>query len=70
MVKNVESIKHVTFYELTHLTLLAFENESGNGLYIGTGNGMELGTLWSGLIDDVRIYDVALSDQKIEASSQ
>jgi hypothetical protein len=29
---------------------------SNNGLYIGTGKGMESGTFWSGLIDDVRIY--------------
>jgi len=26
-------------------------------LYIGTGSGLEPGTFWSGLIDDVRIYD-------------
>ena len=25
--------------------------------YIGAGKGLELGTFWSGLIDDVRIYD-------------
>jgi len=30
---------------------------SNNGLYIGTGNFMEPGTYWSGLIDDVRIYN-------------
>ncbi len=30
---------------------------SENGLYIGTGKGMEPGTYWSGLIDDVRIYN-------------
>jgi len=29
---------------------------SGNGFYIGTGKTMQLGTFWSGLIDDVRIY--------------
>jgi hypothetical protein len=33
---------------------------SGNGLYIGTGKGMEPGTFWSGLIDDVRIYNRAV----------
>ncbi|MHC4542376.1 MAG: LamG-like jellyroll fold domain-containing protein [Planctomycetota bacterium] len=27
------------------------------GLYIGTGKNKEPGTFWSGLIDDVRIYD-------------
>jgi len=30
---------------------------SENGLYIGTGKAMEPGTYWSGLIDDVRIYN-------------
>jgi N-acetylneuraminic acid mutarotase len=30
------------------------------GLYIGCGNGMEAGTYWSGLIDDVRIYNRAV----------
>jgi 7,8-dihydropterin-6-yl-methyl-4-(beta-D-ribofuranosyl)aminobenzene 5'-phosphate synthase len=31
------------------------------GLYIGTGKAMEAGTYWSGLIDDVRIYNRAVS---------
>ena len=31
------------------------------GLYIGTGKGMESGTYFSGLIDDVRIYNRAVS---------
>jgi hypothetical protein len=31
-------------------------NGSTNSLYIGTGKGMEPGTFWSGLIDDVLIY--------------
>ena len=30
---------------------------SDSGLYIGTGNFMQPGTYWSGLIDDVRIYN-------------
>ncbi len=33
---------------------------SDNGLYIGTGKAMEPGTFWSGLIDDVRIYNRAV----------
>ncbi len=33
---------------------------SGNGLYIGAGKAMEPGTFWSGLIDDVRIYNRAV----------
>ncbi len=34
---------------------------SENGLYIGTGKAMEPGSFWSGLIDDVRIYNRAVS---------
>jgi hypothetical protein len=30
------------------------------GLYIGAGKGLESNTFWSGLIDDVRIYDRAV----------
>ena len=33
---------------------------SDSGLYIGTGSAMQPGTYWSGLIDDVRIYDRAI----------
>ena len=33
---------------------------SDSGLYIGTGKGMESGTFWPGLIDDVRIYNRAI----------
>ena len=34
---------------------------SSNGLYIGTGKMMQAGTYFSGLIDDVRIYNRAVS---------
>jgi hypothetical protein len=34
---------------------------SDSGLYIGTGKAMEPGTYWSGLIDDVRIYNRVVS---------
>ena len=34
---------------------------SEGGLYIGTGEAMNPGTFWSGLIDDVRIYNRAVS---------
>jgi len=34
---------------------------SENGLYIGTGKAMEQGSFWSGLIDDVRIYNRAVT---------
>ncbi len=33
---------------------------SENGLYIGAGTAMEPGSFWSGLIDDVRIYNRAV----------
>jgi N-acetylneuraminic acid mutarotase len=33
---------------------------SDNGLFIGTSKSMEPGTCWSGLIDDVRIYNRAI----------
>jgi len=40
---------------------------SGNGLYIGTGKVMQPGTYFLGMIDDVRIYDVALSAEEVAA---
>jgi hypothetical protein len=43
---------------------------SDNGLYIGCGRAMEPGTFWSGLIDDVRIYNRALIAEEIAAIAQ
>jgi hypothetical protein len=40
------------------------------GLYIGTGKNFGTGTFFSGLIDDVRIYNVALSADKIATMAQ
>ena len=34
---------------------------SSGGLYIGCGKGMETGTFFSGLIDDIRIYNRVVS---------
>jgi len=34
---------------------------STNGLYIGAGAGLGSGSFWSGLIDDVRIYNRAVT---------
>jgi N-acetylneuraminic acid mutarotase len=34
---------------------------SDGGLYFGAGNDLEPGTFWSGLIDDVKIYDRAVT---------
>jgi Tol biopolymer transport system component len=49
------------------LSPLIFAN---GGLYIGAGKALDAGTLFSGLIDDIRIYDVALSAEQIEALAQ
>ena len=40
---------------------------SAGGLYLGAGRTIAPGSFWSGLIDDVRIYDAALSAEKIAA---
>ena len=37
------------------------------GLQIGAGKNLDIGTFWSGLIDDVRIYNRALSAAEIKA---
>jgi len=37
------------------------------GLYIGAGKNLEAGTFFSGLIDEIRIYDKALMPEQIEA---
>ncbi len=41
--------------------------QSSGGLYIGAGQDLGTGTFFSGLIDDVRIYDAALTAEEIEA---
>jgi hypothetical protein len=43
---------------------------SYSGLYIGAGKDLEPGSFFSGLIDDVRIYNVALSAEEIAALAQ
>ena len=43
---------------------------SDGGLYIGAGKNLEPGSLFMGLIDDVRIYDVALTAEEIAALAQ
>jgi N-acetylneuraminic acid mutarotase len=40
------------------------------GLYIGAGKNLEAGTFFSGLIDDIRIYNKALSAEQIAALAQ
>jgi hypothetical protein len=43
---------------------------SDGGLYIGTSKGLDTGAFFSGLIDDVRIYNVALSAEEIATLAQ
>ena len=50
-------VDHIVVAEDTHDGLAS----SYNGLYIGTASGMQAGTFFSSLIDDVRIYNRAVS---------
>jgi len=50
-------VDDVAVAEDTQTNLAASEN----GLYIGAGTAMEPGSFWSGLIDDVRIYNRAVT---------
>jgi len=43
---------------------------SEGGLYIGAGKNLDAGTFFSGLIDDLRIYNRALSAEQIAALAQ
>jgi hypothetical protein len=43
---------------------------SDTGLYIGAGANLEPGSFFSGLIDDVRIYETALGAEEIAALTQ
>lgn len=48
------------------VTALAQDIQDGlggsvSGLYLGRGKTMEAGTYWSGLIDDIRIYNRAVT---------
>jgi len=49
---------------------LAPLKSSNDGLHIGTGKNLNTGTFFSGLIDDVRIYNVALTTGQIAAMAQ
>jgi outer membrane protein assembly factor BamB len=53
-------ILYVDDVEVAKDTQPGFVSSEG-GLYIGTGKDMALGTYWSGLIDEVRIYNRAVS---------
>ena len=53
-------ILYVDDIEVAGPTKGLFEHSLG-GLYIGAGKNLEVGSFWSGLIDDVRIYDRAIT---------
>jgi hypothetical protein len=44
--------------------------QTTGGLYIGAGQALDAGTFFSGLIDDVRIYDMALTAEDITELAQ
>jgi len=41
--------------------------DSDGGLYFGTGKNLDVGSFFSGLIDDIRIYPLALNAEEIQA---
>lgn len=43
---------------------------SDGGLHIGAGKNLDAGSLWSGLIDDLRIYNQVLGTEEIEKLAQ
>jgi predicted outer membrane repeat protein len=45
---------------------LAALQSCDGGLHLGAGKGLDGGTFWAGLLDDVRIYNVALSPAELE----
>ena len=49
---------------------LAPLKSSDGGLNIGAGKSLDAGSFWSGLIDDVRLYNAALSPEEIAALAQ
>jgi hypothetical protein len=53
---GINRILYVDDVEVARDTAANLE-AAGEGLYIGVGSGLEPGTFWSGLIDDVRIYN-------------
>jgi N-acetylneuraminic acid mutarotase len=54
----------------TDTNALAPLKYSNGGFFIGTSKTLNAGTFFSGLIDDVRIYNIALSTEEIEAMAQ
>ena len=57
---DVNRILYVDDIEVAHDTAANLE-AGGGGLFIGAGSGLEPSTFWSGLIDDIRIYNRVVS---------
>ena len=57
---GINRILYVDDIEVARDTAETLES-SDAGLYIGAASALEPGTFWSGLIDDVRIYNRAVS---------
>jgi len=55
--------------DINPITLAPLKSATG-GLYIGTGKDLDAGTFFSGMIDDVRIYNKALNAKEISALVQ
>jgi len=49
------------------IRIMTAPKSSYGSLYIGAGNSLAPGSFWSGLIDDIRIYDQVLSEKGIAA---
>jgi predicted Rossmann fold nucleotide-binding protein DprA/Smf involved in DNA uptake len=63
---SIVGSRHCSLYGQEQSSRLAHFLSSNGGLYIGAGKNLEEGSFFSGLIDDVRIYNVALSSKEIE----
>ena len=55
---------------ITEDTTAVVGDPSNNGLYIGASKDLDAGTFFSGLIDDIRIYNQALTAEEIAALAQ
>jgi outer membrane protein assembly factor BamB len=64
-----DRILYVDSIEVARDTAASLKASDG-GLYIGASSSMEQGSFFSGLIDDIRIYDVALTAEEIPAMAQ
>jgi hypothetical protein len=48
-------------------TNLVNPEASNSGLYFGAGRNLDAGSFFSGLIDDIRIYPLALNAEDVQA---